>query len=104
MTKRNLFDELMQGVEDLKLERTGKVTLKTAMLEDKPRPVITAKEIVQLRETLHVSRPVFARMIRTSPRTLERWEQNKGKPDQGSATLLKLLETHPKTLKMPAAA
>ena len=66
MTKRNLFDELMQGVEDLKLERTGKVTLKTAMLEDKPRPVITAKEIVQLRESLHVSRPVFARMIRTS--------------------------------------
>ena len=103
MTKRNLFDELMQGVEDLKLERTGKVTLKTAMFEDKPRPVITAKEIVQLRETLHVSRPVFARMIRTSPRTLERWEQNKGKPDQGSATLLKLIEAHPDTLKKLAS-
>ena len=99
MTKRNMFDELMQGVEDLRLERTGKVTLKTAMVEDKPRPQITAEEIVQLRENLHVSRPVFARMIRTSTRTLERWEQNKGKPDQGSATLLKLIEAYPDTLK-----
>ena len=103
MTKRNMFDELMQGVEDLKLERSGKVTLKTANFEDKPRPQITAEEIIQLRETLHVSRPVFARMIRTSPRTLERWEQNKGKPDQGSATLLKLIEAHPDTLKKLAA-
>jgi len=42
-------------------------------------------------------------MIRTSPRTLERWEQNKGKPDQGSATLLKLIEAHPDTLKKLAA-
>jgi putative transcriptional regulator len=41
-------------------------------------------------------------MIRTNPRTLERWEQNKGKPDQGSATLLKLIEAHPETLDLIA--
>lgn len=33
MTKRNMFDELMQGVEDLKLERTGKITLKQRYLK-----------------------------------------------------------------------
>jgi putative transcriptional regulator len=92
----------MQGIDDLKGSRKGKLTLRTITLKEKPRPRISAAEIVSLREKLHVSRPVFAAMIRTSPRTLERWEQNKGKPDQGSATLLKLIEAHPETLDMIA--
>jgi len=71
-------------------------------VEQKPRPTITAAEIVNLRESLHVSRPVFADMLRTSPRTIERWEQGKGKPDQGSVTLLKLIESHPETLELIA--
>ncbi len=102
MTKRDMFAELMRGIDDLKGSRKGKVTLRSITLEEKPRPKISAAEIVSLRENFHVSRPVFAAMIRTSPRTLERWEQNKGKPDQGSATLLKLIETHPETLDLIA--
>jgi len=100
--ERNMFTELMQGIDDLKGSRKGKITLRTIRLEDRPPPRISAAEIVSLREKLHVSRPVFAAMIRTSPRTLERWEQNKGKPDQGSATLLKLIEAHPETLNLIA--
>lgn len=102
MKKRNMFTELMQGIDDLKGVRKGKITLRTIRLEEKPPPHISAAEIVSLRKKLHVSRPVFAAMIRTSPRTLERWEQNKGKPDQGSATLLKLIEAHPETLNLIA--
>jgi len=103
MTKRDMFAELMQGVSDLQASRKGKLTLRTTVLEEKPRPQITAEEIVNLRKKLHVSRPVFAGMMRISPRTLERWEQGKGKPDQGSATLLKLVEAHPETLQMISA-
>ncbi len=62
-----------------------------------------ADDIVNLRKRLNMSRPVFAAMLRTRPRTLERWEQDKGKPDQGSATLLKLVEAHPETLEMIAS-
>lgn len=102
MTKRNLFAELMQGVEDLEQERTKKRTLHTEKVKQKPRLQISATEIVQLRERLHVSRPIFAAMLRTSSRTLERWEQGKGSPDQGSATLLRLIEAHPETLEMIA--
>lgn len=102
MKERNMFTELMQGIDDLKESRNGKLTLRTITLEDKPPLRISAAEIVSLREALHVSRPVFAAMIRTSPRTLERWEQNKGKPDQGSATLLKLIKAYPETLDMIA--
>ena len=102
MKERNIFTGLMRGIDDLKGSRNGKITLRTITLEDKPPPRISAAEIMSLRRELHVSRPVFAAMIRTSPRTLERWEQNKGKPDQGSATLLRLIEAHPETLDMIA--
>lgn len=102
MTERNLFAELMQGVEDLEQSRTGKRTLRTEQIEKKPSLRISPEEIVRLRERLHVSRPIFAAMLRTSPRTLERWEQGKGRPDKGSTTLLKLVEAHPETLEMIA--
>jgi putative transcriptional regulator len=103
MTKRDMFAELIQGIGDLKQEREGKITLRTTSVEEKPRLEITPQEIVSLRVKLHVSRAVFARMIRTNPRTLERWEQGKSKPDQGSRTLLKLVQSHPETLEMIAA-
>lgn len=103
MTKRDMFAELMQGVDDLKQSREGKLTLRSTTVEKKPRPTITAEEIISLRERFNVSRPVFAEMLRTSPRTIERWEQGKGKPGQGSVTLLKLIDSHPETLEMIAA-
>ena len=98
MKKRDMFAELSEGLEALKQEREGKITLKSSEVTLKPRPTITAAEIVQIREKLGVSRPVFAGMIRTSPRTIERWEQDKCRSDQGSVTLLKLVERYPDTL------
>ncbi len=103
MTDRNMFEELMQGIDDLQASREGKITLRNTSIEEKPRLTMKAAEIVELRERLNVSRPLFASMLRTSPRTLERWEQDKGKPDQGSATLLKLVEAHPEVLPLIAA-
>ncbi len=103
MSKRDMFSELMQGIDDLQQERADKITLKTMTVERKPSLEISAVEILTLREKLHVSRPVFASMLRMSPRTLERWEQDKAKPDQGNATLLKLIEAYPDTLDRIAA-
>lgn len=45
MKKRNLFDELMEGVDALKAEREGKITLKRIQLEQHEMPVITPGEI-----------------------------------------------------------
>jgi len=103
MTKRDMFTELMEGLDDLKQEREGKITLRSSEVEEKPRIEISAAEITALRDRLGVSRPVFAKMLRMSPRTIERWEQNKAKPDQGSATLLKLVSQYPGTLDQIAS-
>ncbi len=70
MTKRNLFAELSKGFEALTAHREGKITLRQHVVEIAPAPHIIAEELVQLRESLHLSRGVFARYLRTNPRTL----------------------------------
>jgi len=99
MKKRNLFDELMGGVDALKQEREGKVTLKRVTFEELPEPIMAPDEIRDLRETNNLSRAVFAHMIRTKPRTLESWEQGRTKPNTHAVLLLRLVEKFPETLQ-----
>ncbi|MBL4866783.1 MAG: transcriptional regulator [Pseudomonadales bacterium] len=103
MTKRDMFTELMQGLGELKDERESKITLRSSEIEEKPRVEISAAEIIELRSQLGISRPILAKLLRMSPRTIERWEQDKAKPDQGSATLLKLVSRYPDTLEKIAS-
>jgi putative transcriptional regulator len=73
--KRKLFDEIAEGFEALAKERHGKRTLRTHTVEINPAPTLRARELIELRERLNLSRAVFARYLRTNPRTLENWEQ-----------------------------
>ena len=68
MKKRNLFDELMEGVDALKSEREGKITLKRLNLQQLEAPEMKPDEILRLREIRHFSRPVFAHAIPTNQR------------------------------------
>jgi putative transcriptional regulator len=74
MTKRNLFAEIAEGFDALADERTGKRTLRTHAVAACPAPEVTAAELIALREGLNLSRPVWARYLRTNPRTLENGE------------------------------
>ena len=95
MKKRDLFAELMQGVNEMGEHREGTITLRQYEVEAMPAPEVTAAEIVSLREKLHMSQPVFARQIRTSPDTLKNWEQSKSKPNAQAALLIKLVQRFP---------
>jgi len=75
MKKRNLFAELAEGFDALTNARAGKQTLRTHEVEINPAPDVTAEEVLALRERLHLSRPVFARYLRTNSRTLENWNK-----------------------------
>ena len=46
-----------------------------------------------------MSRQVFARKIGVNPRTLERWEQGRSKPNDQAAVLLWLLRVFPDTIE-----
>ena len=58
MKKRSLFNELVAGVQDMQAEREGKITLRSFTADATAAPVVTAEELIQLRDRLHVSRAV----------------------------------------------
>lgn len=103
MKKRNLFAEITEGFDALSNARKGKQTLRTHEVAACPVPEITASELRALRERLHLSRPVFARYLRTNPRTLENWEQGRAKPNAQAALLIRLVEKFPDTVDRLAA-
>ena len=94
-TKRDIFSELIEGFGALEAERTGKLTLRKFKVESNPVPAISAQEVMGVREQLHLSRSVFARYLRTNPRTLENWEQGRAKPNAQAALLIRMVAQYP---------
>ena len=96
--KRQLFSELLEGMEALAAAREGKITLRQHAVALNPAPVIEAHELISLRESLNLSRAVLARYLRTNERTLENWEQGRARPNAQAALLIKLVENYPDTV------
>jgi putative transcriptional regulator len=97
--KRNLFDELMNGVTAMAAEREGKITLRTYKVEARALPNVKPKMIKQVRESFRCSRSVFARKLFTNERTLEKWEQGRAKPNAQAIALLLLTAKYPDTFE-----
>jgi len=101
--KRDIFSELAEGLDALKSEREGKLTLRTFKVESKPLPELSPQEVLQVRERLHLSRPVFASYLRTNPRTLENWEQGRAKPNAQASLLIRMVAQFPDMVQRLAA-
>jgi len=97
MNKRNLFEELKEGLQEAREHDQGKLTLRTHKIDMTPIE-ISAEEIRSIREQYNMSRSVFAAYLHTSKRTLEKWEQGLSKPNDQAITLLKLTKKYPDTL------
>lgn len=98
-SKRNVFAELMEGVDAMQQRREGKVTLRThKMGVPKTEHAPGAEYFVAVREKFNVSRSVWADMLRVSPRTVEKWEQG-GQVSPLAATFVELVEQYPDTIE-----
>ena len=97
--KPRLFDELVQAFDELQQWKEGKITLKTYTVATIPKPEVTPEIIRDTREHLNLSRAVFAHELHVSPRTLEKWEQGRTKPNDQAATLIMLVRKFPDTLQ-----
>ena len=102
-TKRDLFGELTEGFAALREARQGKRTLRTHSVEFKPVPDISPQDLIQLRKNRNISRGLFARYLRTNPRTLENWEQGRAKPNAQAALLINLVRRYPDTVERLAS-
>jgi putative transcriptional regulator len=99
MAKRQIFDELAEGVAAMKSHREGKLTLRTYKVAPAPLPKVDSKLIKDTRKKLHCSRAVFARKLRINERTLEKWEQGRARPNRQASALVLLVRKYPDTLE-----
>src|SRR3990172_10946225 len=97
--KRSLFRELMSGVQAMRGHREGRLTLRTHEVEPITVPPVDPEFVRQTRDALHMSRQVFAFKLGVNPRTLERWEQGRSKPNEQAAALIWLVRKYPDTLE-----
>lgn len=63
MSKRKIFDEVMEGVAAMKSHRERKITLRTYKVQAAPLPSVDSKLIRDTRKRLRCSRAVFARKL-----------------------------------------
>jgi putative transcriptional regulator len=94
-TKRSLFRELMSGVDAMRDHREGRLTLRTHLVEPIALPALAPDIVRETREALKMSRQVFAFKLGINPRTLERWEQSRSKPNEQAAALIWLVRKYP---------
>lgn len=99
MKKRSLFAELMSGVQAMRGHREGRITLRTHEVEPITVPVVDPAFVRETRDRLRMSRQVFAFKIGVNPRTLERWEQGRSKPNEQASALIRLVRKYPDTLQ-----
>ena len=92
MTKRNIGQEIITGLQEIKAWKRGELKLKTYAVE-MPR----AADVPAIRRELGLSQPEFAGFMGVSLGTLRNWEQERREP-QGPARALLLVAS-----KQPAA-
>jgi putative transcriptional regulator len=97
--KRALFSELMSGVRAMRDHREGRLTLRSHRVEPITVPAVDPDFVRETREGLHMSRQVFAFKIGVNPRTLERWEQGRSKPNEQASALIRLVRKYPDTIE-----
>ncbi|MGH7490210.1 MAG: helix-turn-helix domain-containing protein [bacterium] len=96
---RSLFQELMSGVEAMREHCEGRLTLRTHEVAPIALPPVNPQLVRETREALQMSRQVFAFKLGVNPRTLERWEQGRSKPNEQAAALIWLVRKFPDTLE-----
>ena len=79
--------------------RKGRLTLRTAAIGPIAIPPVDPDFVRETREAFRMSRQVFAFKIGVNPRTLERWEQGRSRPNEQAAVLIWLVRKYPDTLR-----
>jgi putative transcriptional regulator len=89
MPDRNIGNEILNGIQEIKNFKKGKVSLKTYKLEE-------LGDYKQIRERLKLSQAAFANLIGVSVRTVRDWEHGKRAPGGPARSLLRIADKNPK--------
>ena len=88
MSKRDIGQEILDGIREVKAYKAGKKALHThTFTEPAPPQIIRAK--------LKLSQSAFAGLMGVSLRTVQDWEQGRRKPSGPAVALLRIAEQKP---------
>ncbi|WP_298438906.1 helix-turn-helix domain-containing protein [Geobacter sp.] len=90
--KRNIGEELLQAVKDIKAGRVGRVS------------TVEVSPIASARMRIGMTQSEFAKMLGVSLRTLQEWEQGRRKPSGAAKSLITIAIKKPEVLKELLAA
>lgn len=82
--KRNIGEEILQGLRELKRGEHGRIT--------------TVPSVTAIREKTGLSQAHFAKLLGVSVRTLQDWEQGRRAPSGAARTLLMIAAKNPQAL------
>lgn len=88
MSKRDIGQEILEGIGDIKAYKAGEKVLRVNKLREPASP----KEI---RTRLELSQAAFAGLMGVSLRTIQDWEQGRRKPSGPAIALLRIAEQKP---------
>ncbi|RDK83059.1 UNVERIFIED_ORG: putative transcriptional regulator [Idiomarina abyssalis] len=88
MSDRNLGNEILAGLDEIKQFKKGKLALRTRELSEPSAP-----QVIRLK--LKMSQSAFAGLMGVSVRTLQDWEQGRREPQGPAVALLRIAEQHP---------
>ena len=83
-TKRNIGNEILAGLREIKRSEYGRV--------------ITVPSVSSIRDRTGLSQARFAQLLGVSVRTLQDWEQGRRAPSGAARTLLMVAAKNPRVL------
>lgn len=90
MAKRDIGKEIIEGLQEIKAWREGRIKLRTTTVQ-LPRAV----EVPAIRKELGLSQDQFARLMGVSVATLRNWEQGRREPHGPARSLLLVASREP---------
>jgi putative transcriptional regulator len=88
MTKRDIGQEILEGIGEIKAYKAGGKKLRTHKLKEPAAPQV-------IRAKLNLSQAAFAGLMGVSLRTIQDWEQGRRKPSGPAEALLRIADQKP---------
>ena len=88
MSKRDVGQEILDGIREIKAYKAGGITLRVHTLRAPAPPQV-------IRRKLKLSQAAFAGLMGVSLRTVQDWEQGRRKPSGPAIALLRIAEQKP---------
>ncbi len=88
MSKRDIGQEILEGIRDIKAYKARAKTLRVHTLKQPASPQT-------IRAKLKLSQSAFAGLMGVSLRTVQDWEQGRRKPSGPAVALLRIAEQKP---------